>query len=311
MSLLLRKRTIIAKIEAVEGTDPVPTGAANAVLVRALKITPMQTDQASRELIRAYLGNYENIPAAIHMMVECEVEVAGGGAPLATPPKFGPLLRACGLTETINAGVSVVYAPRSAGFESVTIYANVDGVVHKGNMCRGSVSLGFNVLQLPVFRFRFVGLFVPVADAALPTCDYTGFQKPLAFNNDNASGFTLHGFAGALQSLELDLANVVNFQSLVGAERVNITDRKPTGRISMEAVLVATKDYWTNIQNATTGALALLHGTVLGNKVAIAAPNVQLLNPSYEDMDGVAMLNSDLILVPGGTGNDELTITLT
>lgn len=384
MTMLNRKRTILAKIESPYGDDPTPTGSANAILVRNLNITPMQTDQASRDLLRAYLGNYENLPAAIHAMVEFEVEIAGAGT-AGTAPKYGPLLRACGLSQALVATASTgtaqsgtsttivlasatalsddavngaviritggtgsgqrrlitdyvgstdtatvnkawdttpdntseysidaqaAYRPISESFESVTLYVNVDGVLHELNGARGSVSWALNVLGIPVYKFRFLGLFVAVADAALPTCDYSGFQKPVTVNNDNTSGFTIHGYSSSgLQSLEGDLANSVVFQSLVGAERVLITDRKPVGKAVFEATTVAAKDWWTLVQNATTDELTLKHGTSGGNIVEFDYFAAQLTNPGYEDADGVAMLSVNLVLVPAA-GNDELAIVV-
>ena len=382
--MLNRKRTILAKIEGTYGTDPTPTGSANAILCRNLNVTPMETDQASRDLIRAYLGNYENLPAAIHAMVEFEVEIAGAGT-AGTAPGYGPLLRACGFDENLNASAvtgtaqsgtstgivlaaavaasddayngmviritggtgsgqrrlitdyvgatdtatvnkawdtepdatstysidaAAFYAPVSESFESVTIYVNVDGVLHELNGARGTVSAALDVLGIPVYRFRFLGIFVAVADAALPTCDYSGFQKPVTVNNDNTSGFSLHGYSSAaLQSLNLDVANNVVFQSLVGSERVLITDRKPVGSVSMEAVSVASKDWWTLVQNATTDELTIQHGTAAGNIVIFDAFAAQLTQPGYEDLDGVAMLRANMVLVPAA-GNDDLVITV-
>lgn len=384
MTLLNRKRTILAKIESPYGSDPTPTGSANAILCRNLNITPMETDQASRDLIRAYLGNYENLPAAIHAMVEFECEIAGAGT-AGSAPKYGPLLRACGFDENLNASAesgtaqsgsstgivlraalaaaddtfngmviritggtgsgqrriitdfvgatdtatvnkawdtppdntstysidaAAFYVPVSDSFESVTIYVNVDGVLHELNGARGSVSFDLNVLGIPVMRFRFLGIFVTVVDAAAPICDYSGFQKPVVVNNDNTSGFTLHGYSSSgLQSLSIDMANNVVFQSLVGAERVLITDRKPVGAVSLEATTVAAKNWWALVSAATTDELSITHGTTAGNIAILDAFAAQLTQPGYEDLDGVAMLRASLILVPTG-GNDEVALTV-
>jgi hypothetical protein len=80
MPQLTRKRLLLAKTEATYGTDPVPTGAANAILVRNLDITPLQSDIVQRELIRPYLGNYEQLLAQTRVQVTFEVELAGSGA---------------------------------------------------------------------------------------------------------------------------------------------------------------------------------------------------------------------------------------
>jgi hypothetical protein len=308
--MLTRKRTLLAKIEAIYGTDPVPTGAANAIQVRNLNINPQETETEKRNLVRPYLGNSEEIPVAIHVTADFEVELAGSGA-AGTAPAYGPLLRACAFSETISAGVSVVYALVSGSFESVTLYFNVDGVLHTLTGARGTVSFDLTAKKLPVMKFKFTGLYSPVTDAVAPALTLTAWKKPVPVNGVNTTDLTLHGYAGIILSqLSVDVANSVAFESLVGVEEVNVTDRAPAGTIAMRAVSVATKDWWTAIKDATTGALSITHGTVAGNKVKLDAPGVQLTKPTYQDMNGNQMLQAGLVLVPGATGNDELTITV-
>ncbi|WP_198116932.1 phage tail tube protein [Massilia rhizosphaerae] len=310
MSLLNRKRTILSKIETAYGTDSVPTGAANAILVKNINVTPMETQLVSRDLIRPYMGNSQNLAASVYGKLELEVELAGSGT-AGTAPAFGPLLRACGLSETISAGTSVIYAPVSASFESVTNYFNLDGVLHKMTGSRGSVSVAFSAQGIPTLKFSFQGLYSPVVDSPAPTgVVFSAFQLPLIVNNVNTTGLSLQSFSGmVLSDLSIDLANSLTFRSLVGGtEQVLITDRKPAGSITFEATTVAAKDWWTAARNAATGSLTVTHGTVAGNKVTIAAPLAQITQPTYSDKDGIAMIQASLVLVPNA-GNDELTFT--
>lgn len=310
MALLNRKRTILSKIETVYGTDPIPTGAANAILVKNINVTPLSSNLVSRDLIRPYMGNFENLVAAAYGKLDFEVELAGSGT-TGTVPAYGQLLRACGMSETVSAGVSVTYAPISAALESVTNYFNIDGTLHKMLGSRGTFSVALSNLGIPMIKFSFQGLYSPVTDAAAPSVTLTAWQLPLAVNNVNTTNLTLQGFAGMVMSdLSVDIANTVIFRSLVGGtEQVLITDRKPAGSITFEATTVAAKDWWTGARAAATGALSITHGTVAGNKVTIAAPKVQITAPTYADKDGVAMIQAGLVLVPSA-GNDELTITV-
>ena len=309
MPLLARKRIIIAKIETTYGTDSVPAGS-NAILVSNLNMTPLDSDMASRDLIRPYLGNSEQLQAGVRTMIEFEVELQGSGA-AGTAPGYGALLRACGLSETVSAGVSVTYAPVSASFESVSLYFNVDGVLHKMLGCRGSVSLSLNVKQIPRIKFSLTGLFSAVTDTAAVTPVYTQFKTPLPVTNINTTPFTLHGISAVMSELSIDLANEVVHRTLVGgSESVLITDRKPAGSITIEANTIATKDWFTAAKNATTGSLDITHGTAAGYKVQITAPNVQLTKPSYSELDGIQMLQMGMNFIPGSGGNDELSIVV-
>lgn len=308
MPLLSRKRTILGKLEVSYGVDPVPTGAANAVLVRNLEITPQESELVGRDLVRPYLGHSEQLPVSIHAVVSFEIEVAGSGA-AGTPPAYGPFLRACGFSETISAGVSVTYAPVSNAFESITIYFNVDGVLHKMTGARGNVDVVLNAKQIPVFRFTFTGLYQTVVDAAAPTVTLTSWIKPVAVNTGNTTGLLIHGYALAvLSELSIGLGNEVTYRSLVGAESVLITDRKPSGNVTIEALAVSQKNWWNIAKNATLGDLSVTQGTLAGNRVRFDAPAVQIVKPTYADQDGIQMLQMGLTLVPGASGNDEFTI---
>lgn len=309
MTLLTRKAAILAKIETVYGTDPVPTGALNAILVAGEpSVTPMEMKTVDRDVIRAFFGNAEKIPTGVLSKVDFAVEIAGSGA-AGTVPGWGVLLRACAFAETVTASTKVEYKPVTDTVESATIIINRDGVMHKLTGARGSVKLSFDVDGIPKFNFSFMGLFNAITDSAMPTVTLSGFQTPLAVNKTNTPTFTLHGYAAKMQSLSIDMANATNFKSFLNdTEAVLMTDRKPAGSIAMEATTVAQKDWWTAVKNVATGALALVHGTTAGNKVQVDAPKVQIFNPSYADYQGIVMLNGDLVFAPNA-GNDELVIT--
>lgn len=309
MPLNEQRSVILGKIETVYGTDPVPTGAANAILVNELKVTPLEQETENRNLIRPYMGSSQDIPVANRSMVEFSVEVAGSGA-LGTVPAYGFLLRACGMAEVITASTKVEYSPVSAAFESATFYVNYDGVMHKLTGARGTWSVDFEAKKIPHFKFKFTGLFNPVTDTAMPTAVFTAYQQPLAVLTGQTSAFTLHGFgASVLQSLSFDIGNTVVHRQLVGFEGVSITDRKPVGKVVVEAVTVAVKDWWTAAKNAVSGALSIQHGTAAGNIVVFDAPAVQVSKPDYSEQDKVRMLNMDLTYNPNA-GNDELKITV-
>lgn len=309
MALLKRKAAVLAKIETVYGTDPVPTGAANAILVSDVTINPMEMKTVDRANIRPFLGNNEQLPTNLFVKLDFTCEIAGSGA-AGTAPAWGPLLQMCGFAETITASTKAEYSPVSDLFKSGTLYFNMDGVQHKLTGARGSVALDFTRDGRPAFKFTFTGLFNTVADVASPAVTLTAWKVPLPVNRTNTPTFTLHGYAAVMHSLTADMANQVVYRELInGTAGALITDRKPAGQVVMEAATVATKDWWTSIRNVTTGALALVHGTAAGNKVQIDAPNVQLINPQYQDQDGIAMLQAGLVFAPGTSGNDEFKIT--
>lgn len=309
MPLLSRKRTILAKTEITYGTDPTPTGTANAILVRNLNITPLNAELASRDLVRPYLGASEQLLASSYVAVDFEVEMAGAGT-AGTAPAYGPLLLACGMSETLVALATATYTPVSTAFKSVTIYYNVDGVLHKITGARGNVELNIAAGQIPTFKFSFTGLYNAPTDTAAPTVTYTSFQTPLVANNDNTTGFSLFSYSGVLSSLALNLNNAVAFRNLIGLEDVLMTDRQVNGTCVIEAPNMAAKDFFSIALGNTLGALDITHGSTAGNKVQITSARVDISNPTYQDMNGIQMLQIPLTLVPSTAGNDEISIVV-
>lgn len=309
MALFWLKKAILAKIESAYGTDPVPTGAANAILARNVTITPLELEMNARDVALPYFGSLADVPGSAQVKIEFECEMASAGA-AGTAPAYGPLLRACGLSETINAGVSVVYAPISAAFEAVSIYFNVDGVRHVITGCRGNVSGDLSNNAIPVYKFSFTGIYNAPTDVSLPTLTLTAWKVPLPVNKVNTTPASLHGYAGVMANLTFDLGNAVSFRPYINAaEEVRLSGRKVVGSVAMEAGTVAAKDWFGIAKAGTTGVLTLTHGTVAGSKVKIDAPAVQLIAPKYEDSDGITMISMDLMMATV-SGNDEITITV-
>lgn len=377
MSLLTRLRTILVKTESVYGTDPTPTGSANAILVRSLTLTPIDAQQVSRDLIRPYLGSSPILLAQVSAKVEFEVEFAGAGAAGAAPG-WAPVLEACAFAQTLNtnsisitsstgvatvtetshgrasgdvvqisgasqssynvnavitvvdantytyavtgspsspatgspvAGVSAAYEPVSANFPSVTIYVNVDGVLHTVTGARGTFEISMTVKQIPILKFTLTGIYNAPTDTAAPAVNYTAFQTPKIVNTQNTPAFSMFGFSGFLESMSLNLAGDVQYRTLVGEQEVLFLDRKPTGTFVIEAPTIASKDFFTIAEDGTTGVMSITHGAVGGNIVKLDAPNVSLANPNYSDSQGVQMLSIPFAAAPS-SGNDELTVTV-
>lgn len=305
-----RKFLVLAKIETTQFTDPTPTAAANSILVKNLTVTPLRVESEDRALVRPYFGNSERIPVMEEGTIEFDVEMAGGGTAGAIP-KYDVLLRACGFSSTNTPATSQVYAPVSSGFEFITLYAYRDGLLYKMTGAIGTLSIDMAAKKIPHFHFRFVGKYVPVTDAAVASgADYSGFQQPKASIPANTGTLTLDGYAAKVAAFHVDMNAELSHALWMNNETLGITDRKPSGSITVETVTLATKDYFTLVRASTLVAFTVTHGTVAGNRVTVAAPKVQLSDIAETEFEGTLAFQAGLTLNPN-TGNDEITITVT
>lgn len=310
MALLSRKRLLLAKSETTYGTDSSPAGT-DAVLVRALDVTPLESDVVSRDLIRPYLGNSNQLLANSRVKCTFEVELAGSGT-AGTAPRYDALLKACGMASTIVASTSVTYSPVSSSFSSCTIVYNIDGVQHKLTGARGTVSMNCQLGAIPTLQFEMTGIYNAPTDTAAPSVTYSNQATPLIFKNGNTSNFSFFSYSGCLSSVSFNLANDIVYRELVGCTKeVMITDRKPAGEVMIEAPTIATKDFFTVALGEATGSLSFQHGTTAGNKVTFTASQADVVNPSYSDQNGIAMLNLPYVALPTTAGNDEYSLAFT
>jgi hypothetical protein len=119
--LRVQNEVILFKTETTYGTDSVPTAGTNAILVRSVSFAPEALRMIDRGAIRASLGSLQQIYGGEMKRIQFECEVKGSGA-AGTAPEIGPILKACGLSETVVASTSVTYKPTSSNHSSGSLY---------------------------------------------------------------------------------------------------------------------------------------------------------------------------------------------
>lgn len=314
--LLFKNKVLLAKTEMTYGTDSTPDGS-NAIVTKNLSISPYEGNRVGREIDRATLGNDVEFNTGPYVTVTFDAELAGSGA-AGTAPGYGVLLRASGLAETVTAApdpdAKVVYEPVSEQFESCTLYFQQSGQLHKVTGARGTVKFSLQKGAMPSMNFTFTGIWhAPEKMASTPAVDTSAFKTPVPVNAANTATYTVHGFNCRAEGLDMDLANNVVYRNVIGGESVEITDRTPTGQVTVEAPDLATKNFFDAVSShdgVTTAPVNLVHGTAAGNIVELNAPNVQLSSISANDSDGILTYQMDARLIPTASGNDELQLVV-
>lgn len=318
MALLTRKRLLLAKTEGTYGQSAAPDGT-NALLVSNLEVSPLEIELLDRELITPYLGNSEKVVGQRMVQVNFDVELAGSGT-AGTAPQWGPVMKACGFAEALVGAspgpASVTYSPVSSSFSSVTLDFNADGNKHLVTGCRGTATINLNAGEIPKISFQMMGIYNAVTAASAVTPTFANQADPVVVNSVNTTSVSAFSFSACLESFSLDLGNETPFRQLAGCtQQVLITERAPSGEISIEAPIVGSgagqKDFFAAVSAQTLGAITWQHGQTAGNIVTFNAPTCNLDSPSYADSDGVMMLNLPYMPIPSSSGNDEFTLVLT
>lgn len=317
---LIRNTVILLKTEGTYGTDSVPAGATDALLVSNLSINPFNPQNVDRDLIRPFLGASEQLVGSRYVEMGFDIELAGSGT-VATAAPFGPALLACAMAQTLTATVRTDYTPVSSALGSCTIYWHDDGLLHKATGTRGNPEFKMGVNQRPVISYSFTGLYTTPTVVGNPAATLTAFRVPQVISEANTLDLTFgatHALATApllvggttypSQGIEVNLGNTVSFNPMLGGETVNISQRSATGKVTLDVTAAQEAALMATVEAATLQSVGLSHGTVANQKVLLWLPNVQLTNPTKTEVNGTRLVSFDLRCLPSAAGNDEVRI---
>jgi hypothetical protein len=311
---LTRKKFLIAKIETTYGTDPSPVGGSDAVQVTNLELTPIESDNVQAAAFQGFLGNSTRgtLVANKRVSVTFDVELAGSGT-AGTAPAFGPLLKSCGLSQTIVSSVSVTYAPVSSSFDSATIYCFYDGTQHKITGARGTVSFNMTAGQFAVASFNFIGIYnAPDGTALSGSFTVANQAAALEVNDTNVTTATFHGVTSSrIESFDLALNNELLYKETASNKEVLITNRAPGGTAVLEAPAIGTTDFFAKAVAVATGSTSLVLGATGGNIVTVNAAQTDITGCSYADTNGVIALSMPYLALPTTAGNNEMSLVFT
>ena len=317
MPRYIRNTVVLSKPETVSGTDAVPTGALDAVLIADVTITPLDAAMIDRNNIKGYFGANDQLVGPANVKLNITTELAGSGT-AATPPAWGDLLLGCAMAEgLLMTPPRVEYTPVSIGLKSLTNYCHDDGLMHKQLGAMGDFTIAAKVGERPTIQFDFTGLDGGASVTANPSAVFTAWKPPVAMTKANVTDITLGGTysLGAVTGgtvypstgLDLTVGNTVNFTPLLSSETVDITNREVTGSIELDLTAAQELALMAIVRAATLQSLALTIGTVTGAKVIIFLAAVQLSNARKVDLNGKRLIGFDIRAVPV-VGNDELRI---
>ena len=311
-----RVKFIAAEIESTYGSAAT-IGATDVIVPIECTITPLQADVVERELVKDFYSANQQLLANLRVVVNITVEATGSGDK-DTAPRYGRLFQACGLEETVNSGTSVVYKPSSDNHKSVTLHYIIDGILHQVTGARGTFTFEAEVGSIPRFVFEFTGIYNDVSAQAIPTNTPGDQASALVFKNDNVTNTNFIDSGVLFQSINIDCGNQVEYRELVGSsgKEVLITDRGVLGNVNIQLPELSQVDYFAKAKTDGTalGAFSFTHGTAEGNKVAFSSTKVDIGQPNYGDLQGIAMLELPYTLIASSasgsnTVTDEFELT--
>lgn len=278
--LSLRRRTLLGALEGTRGTKATLTDADFDVLAREPKVN-REISEYMRALAMGQFGTLASVMGKRKATISFSVDLSTSGDN-DTAPKMAKYLKGCGLKETVNAGVSVEWAPDVlADLQTMTLClqdyqmgaATAVQVWVRGAM--GNCKIIMDEVGTP-FRaeFEFQGVLDSMVDDATPFVLGTlDAAVPDAVLSTTA---TLGGVALCFDKSELDFGNDIQMQvcpaSDAGLFAAYVANRNPQFSFDPQADLVAGFDILTKWKSGTVQALS-----VASTHFTLSAPNGQIL----------------------------------
>ncbi len=181
---------------------------------------------------------------------------------------------------------------------SLTLGGYMDGIRNLLAGCRGNMKLDLSTVgESGMIECAMSGVYAGIADTDFFTGITYPTTKPPAWLS---SGFTINSYAARINQFGLDLGNTVSphddANNAYGLVSYVVTDREPTVTLTIEDVLLATKDFWSLIYAGTEIPIDITVGSVTGSKFRFFAPKAQITNISRTDRAGIQNLNLSMSL---------------
>lgn len=284
---LTLKSVILAKSHTAGSfdVDPVPTAAANAMLLNT-EVSPVQLD--AQKVDPAYLtGSYTKQDSIIGRKlwtISPQIYLQGNSDP-SKPPFFLPLLEACGHAVQTTAGPPDnlwTLTPLTEGCRPVAIYHHRSGVLKKMLTCFGTVKFDFPAGQPAQMTYQLKGLFQSggPTDVAFPSGTLV-LPTPLARQVAKES-LTIGAYTPRFTNITFDLAEAVNERpdgnSTEALYGTFIGDRTPTCTITIEqeTTLAAFNPYTSLLNVGSYTDISWVHGVAGGSRCTFDLPDWQL-----------------------------------
>jgi hypothetical protein len=310
-----RMTLVTAKAESTYGVDALPTAASNGQLMYA-RVNPVSIVSKLFE-VRSLRGTFSPLPQiAVPTSQKWQGQsLLQGSGTAGVAPRLDALFRACQMSATVNAGVSVTYAPSSAfplsgAPQSATIYTYLDGVSHQMPGTVGSFKLAGKAGEPVTVDFEMEGLYASPAAQA----------NPAGFATDNFLATYMHGAALKLKSslnptfyfptfvaFEFDagvkVAQRSDASSSAGVKGFMPVARSPKLKLTLEADF-ANRNFFPELEQGVLLEAYFSQGSAAGNTISFSFPTAQLTDVRYGDAGGVRTVELAFALVTSTSGAD-------
>lgn len=306
--MLVRREAILFELESTY-RDSTTADASDAVFVFDANWSN-EAKTLQRQGPSDTLASFQTVYGGRTATVSFKVELKGSGA-AGTAPEFSKLLQACGMSETVSAGVSVTYAPDTTAIPSGVLYYYQDGKLKIMRGVRGNAKFVLQAREYGMIEFTMTGHPIAETDTAIVNPTYSAIIPPQVVGGAVAIG----GTSIEVTKVEIDLTNEIakpmSINEANGVGEIRIASRDVSGSIDPESELVATIAFesdWTSnaARSFTTGAI----GATAGNIYTITGSKLYYKDIQEGEREGIRTQEIQVGFAET-SGDDEISLVFT
>jgi hypothetical protein len=308
------KRTRIAQLAgAIETTSgsAETISASNATILAYEPVLDIVPAVFERNPVMKHMSKIKSETGARQANLNFKAELMGpASGAKGTTLAISPYLKACGLSETLSAGVSNTLVPISSSFQTLTSKKYEDGFTKTTLGMAGNVKFMFKVGEPIMCDFAFQGKYATHLDESMLSPTYPS-QVPLMFFGATVS---IHGSILVLDTIELDMQNEIVLSPLPsdasGIDFAKIVNRRPVITFDPELVAKTDFDFYTKMLDGTQAAINIRVNDSNGNMFELTLPKTRFTGVTEGDRSGIRALNCNMEISSNdiSVGNDEMTI---
>ena len=259
-------RALFGAVESVKGVDEVPTGT-DVIRVNSFSVATDMT-VLDNKVVKKTAGNLAHDIGKKMMTLEVEFKWRFSGG-LGTAPELSPILQCCAVTETLDVGVDVEYAPSTipAAAKTSSFYAFKDGLRYNFIGAVGNLTLSATIGEYVTGTATISAPYLEPTVVPVPACTFSDTGSPIVF--ETADIFN-DGAVIKVGAFEMDFGNVTEEHYVTGDHSFEVADRAPTITFTKDSINTAA-ELAALAAGTDISFSAILDGGV-GNKLTLTAP---------------------------------------
>lgn len=258
------------------------------------------------------LGNKKTYVDTDHTTATLDIEVMlrgndkTGAAP-DTPPAIAELLKASGLTETVNLDTSVSYTPSHSDISPSQMAVYIDGYKRVIAGAVADLKLSANIGECVKVIFSVSGYTTPSASSEANPSVTLDTESIGLFTK--ATAVTASGTNIEIDSFSFETNNEIKDNYATGKgqyDRVNFDPQINIGGIKIKG---ADEAVWDDLESGTLKNIIITIGSEVGKTITLTIPQARIIENSESDDSGQAKYSRIYRCEGDATGDNHFSLT--